>query len=416
VQVKAARVGALILLGEAAPCCTPAASGNFPRAAHADPFHVLKMRIETLAVHAGHAVDPATGAVTTPIHLSTTFEREPDGSFRAGHIYTRSSNPNRAAVEQSLASLEGGAAAIAYASGSAATFGIFQALEPGDHVLAPGDAYYGTLRQLRELFEHWGLEHDEVDMTDLPAVERALRPTTKIVWVETPSNPLLRVVNIQRLAELAHTVGARCVVDNTWATPVLQLPLRLGADLVMHSTTKYLGGHSDLLGGAIVARAEDDFVERLRLFQQVGGAVPSPFDCWLLLRGISTLPWRMRAHCDNAGLVAEFLERHPRVEAVHYPGLPSHSGHEIAKIQMNDFGGMVSVQIRGGQEEAMEVTRHLTLFTRATSLGGTESLVEHRASMEGPNTKAPENLLRLSIGLEHPDDLIEDLDRALGAP
>jgi cystathionine gamma-synthase len=404
-----------VLRGIAVPCCIRGASGIFPHTGDAGPFHALKMRIETLAVHAGHAVDPATGAVTTPIHLSTTFEREPDGSFRAGHVYTRTSNPNRTAVEQSLALLEGGAAAAAYASGSAATFGVFQALEPGDHVIAPGDAYYGTLRQLRELFERWGLEHDVVDMTDLAAVERALRPTTKIVWVETPSNPLLRVVNIQRLAELAHTVGARCVVDNTWATPVLQLPLRLGADLVMHSSTKYLGGHSDLLGGALVARVEDEFVERLRQLQKLGGAVPSPFDCWLLLRGIRTLPWRMRAHCDNAGLVAEFLETHPKVEAVHYPGLPSHPGHEIAKLQMNDFGGMLSVQIRGGQEAAMEVTRHLTLFTRATSLGGTESLIEHRASVEGPGTKAPENLLRLSIGLEHPDDLIEDLERALDA-
>jgi cystathionine gamma-synthase len=373
------------------------------------------MRIETLAVHAGHAVDPTTGAVTTPIHLSTTFERDPDGGYHGGHVYTRTSNPNRDAVEQALLRLEGGAAAIAYSSGSAATQSVFQALAPGDHVLAPDDIYYGTLRQLREIFAAWGLEADVVDMADLGAVQRLLRPTTKIVWVETPSNPLVRVVDIQKLAELAHSVGARCVVDNTWATPVLQLPLRLGADLVMHSTTKYLGGHSDLLGGALVARKEDDFFERLRLLQKLGGAVPSPFDCWLLLRGIRTLPWRMRAHCDNAGLVAEFLERHPKVEAVHYPGLTSHPGHEIAKLQMNDFGGMLSVQIRGGQDAAMRLTQHLTLFTRATSLGGTESLIEHRASVEGAGTKAPANLLRVSIGLEHPDDLIEDLERAFGA-
>jgi cystathionine gamma-synthase len=373
------------------------------------------MRIETLAVHAGHAVDPTTGAVTTPIHLSTTFERDPDGGYHGGHVYTRTSNPNRDAVEQALLQLEGGAAAIAYSSGSAATQSVFQALAPGDHVLAPDDIYYGTLRQLREIFAAWGLEADVVDMADLRAVQRLLRPTTKIVWVETPSNPLVRVVDIQKLAELAHSVGARCVVDNTWATPVLQLPLRLGADLVMHSTTKYLGGHSDLLGGALVARKEDDFVERLRLLQKLGGAVPSPFDCWLLLRGIRTLPWRMRAHCDNAGLVAEFLERHPKVEAVHYPGLTSHPGHEIAKLQMNDFGGMLSVQIRGGQDAAMRLTQHLTLFTRATSLGGTESLIEHRASVEGAGTKAPANLLRVSIGLEHPDDLIEDLERAFAA-
>ncbi len=372
------------------------------------------MRIETIAVHAGHAVDPATGAVTPPIVLSSTFERDPDGGYRTGHVYTRTSNPNRAAVEQALAELEGGAAAIAYSSGSAATLAIFQALAPGDHVVAPNDAYFGTLRQLREIFAPWGLEADVVDMTDPDAVQRALRPTTKIVWVETPSNPLVRVVDIARLAQLAHSVGARCVVDNTWATPVLQLPLREGADLVMHSTTKYLGGHSDMLGGALVARANDEFTERLIQLQKLGGAVPSPFDCWLLLRGIRTLPWRVRGHCDNAGIVARFLASHPKVEAVHYPGLESHPGHEIARRQMADFGGMLSVQIRGGRDAALALTNRLTLFTRATSLGGTESLIEHRASVEGPMTLAPENLLRVSVGLEHADDLIEDLDRALG--
>jgi cystathionine gamma-synthase len=372
------------------------------------------MRIETLAVHAGTAVDPGTGAVTMPIHLSSTFEREPDGSYRSGHVYTRTSNPNRQAVEHTLRELEGGAAAIAYASGSAATLAVFQALAPGDHVLAPKDAYYGTLRQLREIFAPWGLEADVVDMADLGAVERALRPATKVVWVETPSNPLVRVVDIRRLAELAHTVGARCVVDNTWATPVLQRPLLLGADLVMHSTTKYLGGHSDLLGGALVARADDDLVERLRLMQTLGGAVPSPFDCWLLLRGIRTLPWRMHGHCANAAAVATFLSTHPRVEAVHYPGLPSHPAHDLARRQMSDFGGMLSVQIRGGRDAAFELTRRLKLFTRATSLGGTESLIEHRASVEGAATMAPENLLRVSVGLEHPDDLIDDLGGALG--
>jgi cystathionine gamma-synthase len=372
------------------------------------------MRIETLAVHAGHGVDPATGAVTPPIHLSSTFERDPDGGYHSGHIYTRTSNPNRTAVERALAQLEGGAVAIAYSSGSAATQAVFQALAPGDHVVAPNDAYYGTLRQLREIFAPWGLEVDVADMADLVAVERALRPATKLVWVETPSNPLVRVVDIARLADLAHSVGARCVVDNTWATPVLQLPLREGADLVMHSTTKYLGGHSDLLGGALVARTDDAFTQRLLDIQKLGGAVPSPFDCWLLLRGIRTLPWRMRAHCDNAGLVAGYLSTHPKVEAVHYPGLPSHPGHEIARRQMNDFGGMLSVQIRGGREAALDLTRQLKLFTRATSLGGTESLIEHRASVEGAATLAPENLLRVSIGLEHPDDLIEDLEQALG--
>ncbi|MDB4914299.1 MAG: metB [Gemmatimonadetes bacterium] len=371
------------------------------------------MRIETLAVHAGHSVDPATGAVTTPIHLSSTFERDPDGGYCAGHVYSRTSNPNRDALETALASLEGGAAAIAYATGSAATLAVFQSLKPGDHVVAPHDAYYGTLRQLREIFGVWGLETDVVDMTDLDAVERTIRPTTKIVWAETPSNPLVNIVDIARLAELAHSVGARCVVDNTWSTPVLQRPLELGADVVMHSTTKYLGGHSDLLGGALITRVDDEFVERLRLIQKVGGAVPSPFDCWLLMRGIRTLPWRMRAHCANARVVAAFLESHAAIEAVHYPGLASHRSHAIAARQMSDFGGMMSIQVRGGENDALGLTRRLQLFTRATSLGGTESLIEHRASVEGAATLAPPNLLRVSIGLEHPDDLIEDLEQAL---
>lgn len=373
------------------------------------------MRIETVAVHAGHEVDPATGALTTPIHLSSTFERELDGGYRAGHQYTRTSNPNRESLERSLNALEGGAAALAYASGSGATMAVFQALAPGDHVLAPDDAYFGTLRQLREIFARWGLEADVVDMTDLEAVRRALRPNTKVVWLETPSNPLVRVVDIARLSEIAHSVGARCVVDNTWATPVLQRPLELGADIVMHSTTKYLGGHSDLLGGALIARNDDEFVERLRLTQRLAGVVPSPFDCWLLLRGIRTLPWRMRAHCANAAAVADYLSAHPAIEAVHYPGLASHAGREIAARQMSDFGGMLSIQVRGGESAALGLTHRLELFTRATSLGGTESLIEHRASVEGAATLAPPNLLRVSIGLEHPDDLIADLEQALKA-
>lgn len=371
------------------------------------------MRIETLAAHAGLTVDPTTGAVTPPIHLSTTFEREPDGSYRAGHVYTRTSNPNRRALEEALATLEGGAAALAFASGSAATMSLFQALAPGDHVLAPDDAYYGTLRTLRELLGPWGLEVDVVDMADLDAVKRALKPTTRLVWVETPSNPLVRIVDIAALAGLAHSVGARCAVDNTWATPVLQHPLALGADVVMHSTTKYLGGHSDLLGGALVFGKRDEMFEKVFAIQTLGGAVPSPFDCWLLLRGMRTLPWRVRAHCANAAGVARFLASRTEVEVVHYPGLPTHPGHGLAAKQMTDFGGMLSVQIRGGRDAALAFSTRLRLFTRATSLGGPESLIEHRASVEGPTTKAPENLLRISVGLENVDDLIEDLEQAL---
>jgi cystathionine gamma-synthase len=372
------------------------------------------MRIETLAVRAGHSVDPSTGAVTPPIHLSTTFEREPDGGYRQGHIYARMSNPGRQALETALASLEGGAAAIAFSSGMAATHAVFQALAPGDHVLLPEDAYYSTLRLAREVFGPWGLESDACDMADLAAVERLLRPSTKVVWVETPSNPLLRVVDIAALASRAHDVGARCVVDNTWATPLLQRPFNHGADVVMHSTTKYLGGHSDLIGGALVARVEDDFSARLRVLQGLGGAIPSPFDCWLLMRGIRSLPWRMRGHCENAKAVARFLAEHPAIEAVHYPGLPSHPGHAVAARQMSDFGGMLSIQLRGGERAALDLTNRVELFTRATSLGGPESLIEHRASVEGPTTVSPRNLLRVSVGLEHADDLIEDLGRALG--
>jgi cystathionine gamma-synthase len=371
------------------------------------------MRIETLAVRAGHAVDPTTGAVTPPIHLSTTFERERDGGYRQGHVYARTSNPTRAALETALAALEGGASAIAFSSGLAATNAVFQVLAPGDHVIVPEDAYYGTLRLVREVFAPWGLEHDACDMSDLAAVERLLRPTTKVLWVETPSNPLLRVVDIAALAALAHRVGARCVVDNTWATPLLQRPFGLGADVAMHSTTKYLGGHSDLIGGALVLRADDELTARLRALQGLGGAVPSPFDCWLLMRGIRSLPWRMRGHCANAMTVARFLESHAAIERVHYPGLPSHPAHAIAARQMSDFGGMLSIQLRGGEQAAIDLTNRLRLFTRATSLGGPESLIEHRASVEGPTTISPRNLLRVSVGLENADDLVEDLDAAL---
>jgi cystathionine gamma-synthase len=371
------------------------------------------MRLETLAVHAGHMIDPATGAVITPIHLSTTFERAEDGSFPHGHSYTRSGNPNRAALEESLRLLEDGAAASAFSSGSAATMSVFQALAPGDHVIAPDDAYYGTAKLLREAFQPWGLEVSFVNMTELEQVREAVQPNTRLFWTETPSNPQLKITDITAVAEIAHSNGARCVCDNTWATPILQHPLALGADLVMHSTTKYLGGHSDVLGGGLVAREDDAFFQKVRQIQTSGGAVPSPFDCWLILRGIRTLPYRMRAHSENAQRVATFLSQHPNVEAVHYPGLATHPGHDIAVRQMSLPGGMVSLQVRGGREEALGVAARMRLFTRATSLGGPESLVEHRASVEGPETRTPQNLLRLSIGLEHPDDLIDDLALAL---
>jgi cystathionine gamma-synthase len=372
------------------------------------------MHIETLAVHAAPAPDPTTGAVTPPIHLSTTFERERDGTFRQGYIYIRDRNPTRGALESALALLEGGETAFAFASGQAATSAVFQALASGDHVIASDYAYYGTPKLLREVYARWGLEASFVDMRDVENVRRALRPNTRLVWVETPSNPLLTVTDIAAVCAVAREAGARCVVDNTWASPVAQRPLALGADAVMHSTTKYLGGHSDVQGGAIVVRTEDDFSERLRLLQKEGGAVAAPFDAWLVLRGIRTLPWRVRAHSENAMAVARALAGHPHLEAVHYPGLPTHPGHAIAAAQMSLFGGMMSIQVQGGRADAFAVAARVKLFTRATSLGGVESLIEHRASVEGPNTRSPENLLRISVGLEHHEDLIEDLMQALG--
>jgi cystathionine gamma-synthase len=372
------------------------------------------MRIETLAVHAGLQVDPTTGAVAPPLYTATTFEHEPDSTAPRGYVYSRTDNPNRKALEECLAALEDGAAAVAFASASAATAAVFQALAPGDHVVAPLDAYFGTGHLLRDTFAPWGLKVAFVDMTDAGAVKAALTPRTKVVWVETPSNPLWRVTDIAEVAALAHGAGARCVCDNTAATAVLQRPFTHGADLVVYATTKYLGGHGDVMGGAVVGRTHDAFLERIRAIQGAGGAVPSPFDCWLVRRGIRTLPWRMRAHSDNALRVATFLQSHARVEAVHYPGLSSHPQHAVARRQMSGFGGMLSMQVKGGREAAFAVERAVRVFTCATSFGGTESLLEHRASVEGAVTRAPDNLLRLSIGLEHPDDLVADLAQALG--
>ncbi len=371
------------------------------------------MRLETLAVHAGRRADPATGSVAPPIYLSTTFERAEDGSFPHGHVYTRTENPNRLALEDCLRTLEGGTSAAAFSSGSAATASIFQALTPGSHVIAPQDSYTGTKTLLQDIFASWNLESTFVDMADLDQVRAATRPNTRLIWIETPSNPLLKITDIEGVVEIAHGIGALCVCDNTWGTPILQRPLALCADAVMHSTTKYFGGHSDVLGGAIIFREESAFAAKVKRIQVRGGAVPSPFDCWLILRSIGTLPWRMRAHSANAAQVAAFLAQHPQVEAVYYPGLPTHPGHNIAARQMTLFGGMLSFQVRGGQAVAMSVAARVKLFTRATSLGGLESLIEHRASIEGAGTLTPDNLLRVSIGLEHPDDLIEDLEQAL---
>lgn len=378
------------------------------------------MNIETIAVHAGKPIDPTTGAVMPPIHLSTTFERNADGSYPSGFSYIRSDNPTRRALEESLVALEGGVAAATFGSGMAAIMAVFQSLRTGDHVIIPDDIYFGTGKLVRELFGPWGLHHSAVDMTDLAAVQAAVRPQTKLIWTETPSNPLLKITDVAAVAAIAHANGALCACDSTWPTPMLQRTLELGADFAVHATTKYLGGHSDVLGGAVITNAENDFWNRLMMIQRTGGAVPSPFDCWLTLRGIRTLPYRMRAHCENAKQVAHFLAKHPKVAVVHYPGLATHPGHAVAAKQMRDFGGMLSFQVKGdgrhsGMENALRVANQTKIFTQATSLGGVESLIEHRFSVEGPNTKTPDNLLRVSVGLEHPDDLIADLEQALAA-
>lgn len=371
------------------------------------------MRIETLAVHAGREAETGTRDVAPAIHLSTTFQKADDGSLPGGYLYGRSNNPNRENLEKALATLEGGAAALAFSSGSAATLALFQCLRPGDHVIAPEDAYYGTAVLLRNHMDSWGLKSSFVDMRDLAAVERAVTPATRLIWAETPSNPLLTVCDIRGIAAIAKKSGGLLTCDNTWATPLLQRPLELGADVVMHSITKYLSGHSDVTAGTLVFKKADALFEKGRSIQREGGAVPSPFECWLTLRGLQTFPYRVRAHSENAQRVAEFLSRQPKIEAVHYPGLSSHPGHKIAAAQMSGFGGMLSIQVKGGQAEAFKLAAAVKLFTHGTSLGGTHSLIEHRASVEGPNTRTPANLLRLSIGLEHADDLIEDLQKAL---
>lgn len=381
------------------------------------------MKLETLAVHSGRAVEPHTHAVVPSITLSTTFERAADGSFPGGHIYTRNSNPNRDALERALAALEGGAAAAAFASGNAATSAVLQALSPGDHVVAGSETYHGTRAVMTGAFQRWGLRADFVDMGDPRAVAAALTPATRAIWVETPSNPRLRITDIAQIVDIARAHGRAhgregdvlVVCDNTFATPILQRPFEFGADVVVHSTTKYIGGHSDVLGGCVVVRQAGELLQRVRAYQVFGGASPSPFDCWLLLRSIPTLPYRVRAQSETALRVADFLSYHPRVERVHYPGLASHPGHVIAGRQMRGgFGGMLSFEVVGGEAAAMAVAARVELFTRATSLGGVESLIEHRASVEGPNSSTPRSLLRLSIGLEHAEDLIADLAQALG--
>jgi len=372
-------------------------------------------KFQTLAIQSTHSPDKTSGAVSTPITLSTTFERETDGSYKSGYIYSRANNPNRHLLEQSIALLEKGDAGVAFSSGMAAITALFHTLQPGDHLLMPHDVYYATRAMAQTMFGIKGIVVSQVAMYDLKAVKKAIRPNTALIWLETPSNPQLNISDIAKIAKMVHQVGGLCAVDNTWASPVLQQPLNHGADVVMHSTTKYFGGHSDVLGGCLVINKNKALEESLRTIQKLTGGVPSPFGCWLVTRGIKTLHLRVKQQTKNAKKLARYLEKHPLIEKVFYPGLKSHPHYKVAKKQMKGgYGAMLSVQIKGNAKKAMAITGRLKLFTTATSLGGVESLVEHRKSVEGPDSPTPDNLLRLSVGLEHIDDLIADWKQALG--
>ena len=370
------------------------------------------MKIETIAIHAGNTVNCLTGEVIQPISLSTTFERDAEGNYPDGYMYTRSDNPNRRSLEKVLAALEHGADACAFSSGNAAGSAVFQALDPGSHVIAPDDMYHGLRNALLQVFKGV-LSVDFVDTTSLDAIEKAIKPTTRLIWLESPSNPLLKISDIAAVCSLAKKHAIKVACDNTFATPIFQCPLALGADIVMHSTTKYLGGHSDVLGGALICKTADEFWTKIRTIQNLSGAVPAPFDCYMTVRGIKTLPYRMKGHLENALALASFLEQHPKVERVFYPGLASHPQHELAKKQQCGFGGVVSFLVKDGEEAARKVCNSVKIFTQATSLGGVESLLEHRASVEGPDTKTPKNLIRVSVGLENIADLQADLAQAL---
>jgi cystathionine gamma-lyase len=378
------------------------------------------MGVGTRAVHAGQSSDPSTGAVMTPIYQTSTYAQASPGDHK-GYEYGRVSNPTRTALEGNLAGLEGTAHGICFASGVAATDAIARCLRPGDHILASNDLYGGTYRLFRQVFGPFGITSDFVDMQDLGVVEAALRPETKLLWIETPTNPMIRVVDIQALASLAHSKGIAVAVDNTFATPILQRPVELGADLVVHSTTKYLGGHSDVIGGAVCTNS-DEWNEKLRFLVKAAGAVPGPMDAFLTLRGTKTLDVRMERHCSNAQAIAEFLDAHPKVAHVYYPGLPSSPGHALARRQMSGFGGMVSFLLADDRvETAYRMLSGTKVFTLAESLGGVESLMNHPATMTHASIPAEERraaglhdaLIRLSVGIETKEDLIQDLDQAL---
>jgi len=371
------------------------------------------MRFETLAIHADGGPDPGSGAVAPPLHLSTTFVHGPASEPLHGHLYVREGSPTQVRLEVALAALEGGERALAFASGMAAAAALLQALPAGARVVFHRDLYHGVRALALERLPRWGLAAEFADLADPAAARAALGPGTALVWLETPTNPRLEIVDLAAVAALARAAGASLVVDGTFATPALQRPLELGADVVLHSTTKYLGGHSDVQGGALVFRRPGALAERVEELRKELGGVASPFNSWLVLRGLRTLACRMERHSANALALARALAGHPRLAAVLYPGLPGHPGHATAARQMSAFGGMLSLRVAGGRTAALAVAARLELFTLATSLGGVESLVEHRASAEGPGSTTPDDLLRLSVGLEHPDDLAADLARAL---
>ncbi len=376
-------------------------------------MHTSK-KIETIAIHSGMAHSSGSRSVVPPIEMSTNFEHDEKGYQEGDFIYTRYENPNRLQLEKVLSDLEGGQACAAFASGVAAITSVFQALEAGSHVLLPNNLYHGTRVILQNFGLRWGIDYTYTDMTDVEVVKSDCRKNTKLLFVETPSNPLLLITDVEKMCDFAKTIGAKVCVDNTWPTPLNLNPIHLGADLVMHSTTKYLAGHSDILGGAIISAKEDEFFDKIRTIQRMQGAVPSPRDCWLLSRSIRSFPYRMRAHNENAMKVAEFLAAHPKVKSVFYPGLESHPGHEIARSQMSGFGGMVSFLYDGNAEETLKVVAKSKLIKRATSLGGIESTWEQRQSSERVGSTTPENLIRYSVGLEHINDLLADLKLALG--
>ena len=372
------------------------------------------MKKETIAVHGSHLKDETAGAIAAPVFLTTTFERALDGTYPKGHMYSRNSNPNRIALEKGLAALEGASRGFAFGSGLAAVNAVFQCLQSGDHILMPEVGYYASYKLAEEILGPWGLEVTQVDMTDLAQVEKAVQKNTKLIWAETPANPMLSITDIRGLAKIAQKHNLKLGVDNTMGTPVLQNPIAHGADIVMHATTKYIGGHSDIMGGAVLVKEDDEWAKRIERVQILMGATPNPLDCYLLARGLKTLPLRMREHSANALELAKRLEKHPKVERVHYPGLESHPQHTLAKAQMpQGFSGMIALQVKTGETETREMAGKLQIFQQATSLGGVESLVEHRKSIEGPQSTTPGNLLRFSIGLEHVDDLWADLEQAL---